>query len=280
MYIPIKNKNQINVKNKSYLFVDSEDFKLKLKTLNNLIVYNSEEIILETPDDQENNSSSSGSAGGSSGGSENVEFDGGDAKFVYKIANAEYEDMNGYYYFDEYDSYALVYKNPETNAKILIGSDYIDIIDNKDNYITSGPLADTQIIIGEFYLNFDEGELSTIEMHRVNKFYKNNGTYCKLIVTSSGSFNGEYYPVEESKDLWGEGHEVYARGNGAYLVYQTINDNDLGIKNEGYTFITNFSNYEPYFLKSGEDVEGIYKHSDHPVADGYENLSPVVTFDK
>lgn len=68
MYIPIKNKNQINVKNKSYLFVDSEDFKLKLKTLNNLIVYNSEEIVLEIPDDQENNGSSSGS----SSGSENV----------------------------------------------------------------------------------------------------------------------------------------------------------------------------------------------------------------
>ena len=106
MYIPIKNKSQIKVKDKGILFVDNEDFKLKLKTLNNLIVYNSEEIILEIPDDQENNSSSSGS--------ENVQFEGGDAKFVYKITDAEYEDMNGYYYFDENNSrkYNLIYRNP------------------------------------------------------------------------------------------------------------------------------------------------------------------------
>lgn len=289
MYIPIKNKSQIKVKDKGILFVDNEDFKLKLKTLNNLIVYNSEEIILEIPDDQENNSSSSGS--------ENVQFEGGDAKFVYKITDAEYEDMNGYYYFDENNSrkYNLIYRNSETNAVIKILSDEVSIASDL-GYISSGPLAgDGQIPHEgwEFYSDDDLEEISTIKLHRINKFYLKDGTYCKLIVSCDDEdVNGEYYCIEELKDINGMGYDVYMKcfenaSWGIYLMYMEgygEDDDTCNMVEDGYAFVHGFDLQEPGFYKTTDKTNpaGSYTWADHPgwwVPDG-GNMTANVVFDE
>lgn len=155
MYIPIKNKNQVNVKNKSYLFVDSEDFKLKLKTLNNLIVYNSEEIILEIPDDQENNSSSSGS----SGGSENVVYN-----HLLSFSNGNPNGAKGYgiYYLKSESSNQKIYSRLDDEFTLTfnlpVSVDNLPILKNKTgeeiNYIAGSALEDD----GYFY-EFDDFNL-------------------------------------------------------------------------------------------------------------------------
>lgn len=138
----------------------------------------------------------------------------GDAKFVYKITNAEYEDMNGYYYFDANNSSRnnLIYRNSETNAVIRITYEEV-LIESDSGMISSGWLAgDGQMPTEhwDFYLNWEADEMSTLKMYRINKFYLSDGTYCKLIASQRNEeINGEYYCLEELKKLYGMEYDVY-----------------------------------------------------------------------
>ena len=294
MHIPIKNKT--DVKDVDALFVDKNDFKLKVKKSNNLIVYSCEELNLEIPDDPEN--------GGSSSGSENVEFEGGDAKFVYRITDAEYEDMNGYYYFDEANSRRnhIIYKNSETNATIDIFEEEISV-SSSSNIITSGPCYEmfpgSGLIL---YKDYDEETISSLKIDRINKFYLADGTYCKLIVSDAVSnksikINGEYYCAPELKNLLGNGHDVFiceviyenreywdGKFDTNFIMYTYAGETDSDMTSDGYAIVSNWLSQEPFFYncESSTNVEGTYKFANYPGWAGYnlEDKYPKVEFDK